>query len=251
MQKAGREAKLRTSWANVNEAYEAATASFVTALLDDSQPNAFLDDFRAAAEVVAWIGYLNSLSMAAVKYTSPGVPDTYQGNETWDFSLVDPDNRRPVDYGLRERMLDEMERLGEAPGDRVRGIFANPEDGRAKLLVIRRLLRLRGEREPLFRDGDYAPVRTTGSRARHLIAFARRHEDAVCVTVAPRLIAGLGIRPRDLPCGEVWGDTRIELPFVADGTELVDAITGIAHRVENGGVRVARLLTVSTVAVLT
>jgi len=251
MQKAGREAKLRTSWAHVNEAYEAATASFVTALLDDSQPNAFLDDFRAAAEVVTWIGYLNSLSMAAVKFTSPGVPDTYQGNETWDFSLVDPDNRRPVDYGLRERMLGEMERLGDAPGDLVRAIFANLEDGRAKLLVIRRLLRLRAAKEALFRDGGYNPVRTTGLRARHLIAFARRLEGATCITIAPRLIAGLGIRPRSLPCGEVWGDTRIELPFVADGTGLVDAITGAKHRVRDGGLRVADLLLDASVAVLT
>ncbi|HSW84126.1 MAG TPA: malto-oligosyltrehalose synthase, partial [Usitatibacter sp.] len=250
MQKAGREAKLRTSWANANEAYEAATASFVTALLDDSQPNAFLDDFRAAAEVVTWIGYLNSLSMAAVKFTSPGVPDTYQGNETWDFSLVDPDNRRPVDYARRDRMLEEIERLGDAPGDRVSTIFANLDDGRAKLLVIRRLLKLRAEHEALFRNGGYHPIRTTGLRARHLIAFARRFEDAACITVAPRLIAGLGIRPRDLPCGEVWGDTRVELPFVADGTELVDAITGMAHRVENGGIRVAQLLGAACVAVI-
>jgi (1->4)-alpha-D-glucan 1-alpha-D-glucosylmutase len=251
MQKAGREAKLRTSWANANEAYETATASFVTALLDDSQPNAFLDDFRAAAGVVTWIGYLNSLSMAAVKFTSPGVPDTYQGNETWDFSLVDPDNRRPVDYARRDRMLEEIERLGDAPGDRVRAIFANLDDGRAKLLVIRRLLRLRAEHEALFRNGGYHPIRTAGLRARHLIAFARRLEGAACITVAPRLIAGLGIRPSDLPCGEVWGDTRVELPFVADGSELVDAITGMAHRVENGGIRVAQLLGAAPVAVLT
>jgi 4-alpha-glucanotransferase/(1->4)-alpha-D-glucan 1-alpha-D-glucosylmutase len=251
MQKAGREAKLRTSWANANEAYEAATASFVAALLDDSQPNAFLDDFRTAAEVVTWIGYLNSLSMAAVKFTSPGVPDTYQGNETWDFSLVDPDNRRPVDYARRDRMLGEIERLGDAPGDRVRAIFANLDDGRAKLLVIRRLLRLRAEHEALFRNGGYHPIRTAGLRARHLIAFARRLEGAACITVAPRLIAGLGIRPRELPCGEIWGDTRVELPFVADGTGLVDAITGTAHRVENGGIRVAQLLGAASVAVLT
>jgi (1->4)-alpha-D-glucan 1-alpha-D-glucosylmutase len=189
--------------------------------------------------------------MAAVKFTSPGVPDTYQGNETWDFSLVDPDNRRPVDYARRDRMLEEIERLGDAPGDRVRAIFANLDDGRAKLLVIRRLLRLRAEHEALFRNGGYHPIRTAGLRARHLIAFARRLEGAACITVAPRLIAGLGIRPSDLPCGEVWGDTRVELPFVADGSELVDAITGMAHRVENGGIRVAQLLGAAPVAVLT
>jgi (1->4)-alpha-D-glucan 1-alpha-D-glucosylmutase len=113
------------------------------------------------------------------------------------------------------------------------------------------LLRLRAEREALFRDGGYNPVRTTGQRSRHLIAFARRLEGAACITVAPRLIAGLGIRPRDLPCGEVWGDTRVELPFLADGTGLVDAITGTTHRVENGGLRAADLLRDASVAVLT
>jgi (1->4)-alpha-D-glucan 1-alpha-D-glucosylmutase len=250
MQKATREAKARTSWAHVNEAYEAATAAFVNALLDDSQANAFLDDFAAASEVVTWIGYLNSLSMAAVKYTSPGVPDTYQGNETWDFSLVDPDNRRPVDYPRRARMLDELKALGDAPGERVRELFGKLEDGRAKFLVVSRLLELRKDREALFRDGGYAPVRTTGARSRNLIAFARRHEASASITVAPRMIAGLGIRPRALPLGDVWGDTRIELGFLKHGTELRDAITGATHRVEDGGIAVGDLLSAATVAVL-
>ena len=250
MQKATREAKLRTSWAHVNEAYEAATASFVNALLDDAQSNAFLDDFRASAEFVTWIGFLNSVSMVAVKYTSPGVPDTYQGNETWDFSLVDPDNRRPVDYKRRARMLDEMQALGDAPGDRVAGIFESLEDGRAKLLVISRLLQLRKAREALFREGGYSPVRTTGECARNLIAFARRNESSVCITVAPRMIAGLGIRPRSLPIGDVWGDTRIELGFLKNRTELRDAITGETHRVSDGGIAIGALLRAATVAVL-
>jgi (1->4)-alpha-D-glucan 1-alpha-D-glucosylmutase len=245
MQKAGREAKARTSWAHVNEAYEAAMASFITALLDDSQPNAFLDDFRAAAEVVTWIGYLNGLSMAAVKYTSPGVPDTYQGNETWDFSLVDPDNRRPVDYAKRARMLDELERLAK-PAD----TFRNLEDGRAKLLIISKLLHLRNEREILFRNGGYNPVRILGARAKNLVSFARRHEGSACITVAPRLVNGLGIRPGVLPVGDVWGDTRIELGFLDDGAQLTNVITGAKHRVSKGGLAVAELLLEAPVAVL-
>jgi (1->4)-alpha-D-glucan 1-alpha-D-glucosylmutase len=250
MQKAQREAKARTSWANVNEPYEAATASFVNAILDDSQPNAFLDDFRAAAQVVTWIGFLNGLSMAAVKYTSPGVPDTYQGNEVWDFSLVDPDNRRPVDYAARARMLDELEKLGDAPGPKVRDIFDRLEDGRAKLWVIWRLLRLRNQHEALFRQGGYTPVRAPGARAKNLIAFARRHEGASCITVAPRLVAGLGLKPGGLPCGEVWENTRIELPFLPEGTELTDVITGSRHRVVHGGIELDVLLALAPVAVL-
>jgi (1->4)-alpha-D-glucan 1-alpha-D-glucosylmutase len=250
MQKAGREAKARTSWATVNEPYEAAVASFVNALLDDSQPNAFLDDFRAACAIVTWVGYLNGLSMAAVKYTSPGVPDTYQGNETWDFSLVDPDNRRPVDYERRSRMLAKLEALGDAPGERVREVFENVADGRAKLWVIRRLLKLRAKSEALFRKGGYNPVRVTGAKARNLVAFARRHEGATCITVAPRLVVSLGIKPGDLPCGEAWGDTRIELPFLDPGAELVDVITGAKHRLARGGIALAELLRVAPVAVL-
>ena len=121
-------------------------------------------------------------------------------------------------------------------------------DGRRCL--IRRLLKLRAEREALLRKGGYNPVRTTGARARNLVAFARRHEGATCITVAPRLVVSLGINPGDLPCGEAWGDTRIELPFLDPGAELVDAITGTKHRLARGGIAVAELLRVAPVAVL-
>jgi len=103
----------------------------------------------------------------------------------------------------------------------------------------------------LFREGGYNPVRVTGARAKNVVAFARRHEGAVCITVAPRLVAGLGIKPGELPCGEVWGNTRIELPFVEDGTELVDVITGARHRVRKGAVDLDALLALAPVAALT
>ena len=136
MQKATREAKVRTSWARVNEPYEKATEAFVRALLADRPGNEFLEDFRAAVIPITWIGYLNSLAMVAVKYTSPGVPDCYQGNETWDFSLVDPDNRRPVDYGLRQDLLARLEALGDSPPSAaISEIFHQLADGRAKLYL--------------------------------------------------------------------------------------------------------------------
>ncbi|HUQ27943.1 MAG TPA: malto-oligosyltrehalose synthase [Usitatibacter sp.] len=250
MQKAQREAKRHSSWATVNEPYEAATSSFVTAILDDSQPNAFLDDFRVAARAVTWIGFINSLSMATVKLTSPGVPDIYQGNELWDFSLVDPDNRRPVDYAARRRMLDGLERLGDKPDAALAAIFGKLEDGRAKLYVTQRLLKLRAEREALFLHGGYTPVRTTGARSRNLVSFARRHEAGACITVAPRLVTGLGIETGELPIGEKWQDTRIMPGFLKDGDVLVDVITGKSHRVSDGGLRLAELLDRATVAVL-
>jgi (1->4)-alpha-D-glucan 1-alpha-D-glucosylmutase len=147
-------------------------------------------------------------------------------------------------------MLGKLEALGDAPGDRLREIFDSLGDGRAKLWVIRRLLKLRAEREALFRSGGYNPVRATGARARNLVAFARPLEGATCITVAPRLVVSLGIKPGDLPCGDVWGDTRIELPFVEARAELTDVITGTKHRLVKGGIELADLLRVAPVAVL-
>jgi (1->4)-alpha-D-glucan 1-alpha-D-glucosylmutase len=249
MLKAMREAKVHTSWANQNAAYEQATARFIGGILDDAPGNAFLGDFRANVAPVMWLGFLNSLSMVAVKYTSPGVPDLYQGNETWDFSLVDPDNRRPVDYAMRRRMLDEVNAL--APDDaRIGGIFADLHDGRAKLFLTHRLLRLRTEREDLFTRGSYTALRTAGAHARGLAAYARRQGRQVSITVAPRLMAALGVVPGRLPCGELWGDTRVDVPFLDDGDTLRDAITGRSHAVSNGGFAVRDLLTGAPVAVL-
>jgi (1->4)-alpha-D-glucan 1-alpha-D-glucosylmutase len=253
MQKAGREAKARTSWARVNEPYEKATEAFVRALLADRPGNEFLHDFRAATIPITWIGLLNGLGMAAVKFTSPGVPDCYQGNEVWDFSLVDPDNRRPVDYGHRADLLNRLEAMGATPSaEALAEIFHDIADGRAKLFVMWRLLQLRREREALFRDGGYMAIRATGEHAKHALAFARRHGKEVSITVVPRLMVGLGIEPGALPCGAaVWGDTRIELPFLSDGDVLRNAFTGEEMRVTGGGLAIAELLARVPVAVMT
>ncbi|HET7728949.1 MAG TPA: malto-oligosyltrehalose synthase [Usitatibacter sp.] len=251
MRKAMREAKVHSSWANVNEQYEAATEKFVRSLLEERAGNTFLEDLRASAAPITWLGFLNSLSMVTVKYTSPGVPDTYQGNELWDFSLVDPDNRRPVDYARREALLRELQALPERPGAALADMLAHMADGRPKLYVIWRLLQLRRAHEALFRDGGYTPVRTPGERGRHLVAFARRHEGETCVTVAPRLMASLGMTPGKVPCGRaVWGDARIDLPFVKDGATLTNVLTGEAHVVEGGGLPLAAVLAGFPTAVL-
>jgi (1->4)-alpha-D-glucan 1-alpha-D-glucosylmutase len=177
------------------------------------------------------------------------VPDLYQGNETWDFSLVDPDNRRPVDYAKRQRMLDEIAAL--APDDaRIAGIFSGLHDGRAKLFLTYRLLQLRREREELFARGSYTALRTTGTHARNLVAYARRHGGQVCVTIAPRLMASMDITPGALPCGAVWGDTRVDLPFLDDGDTLRDAISGRELEVRSGGIALAEALVAASVAVL-
>ena len=252
MTKAMREAKQHTSWANVNAAYEEAALRFVRALLEERPGNLFLEDLRATAEPLAWAGFFNSLSMVAVKLTSPGVPDTYQGNELFDFSLVDPDNRRPVDYARRREVLAWLEAHAERPADAIAEMLAHPEDGRVKMFVLWRLLQLRKSNETLFRLGGYTPLRTSGTHARHVIAFARRQGRDTVVTVVPRLVASLGVRPRSLPCGEaLWGDTRVEAAFLKNGATVRDAFTLGSHQVENGELAAARLLADFPVAVLT
>jgi (1->4)-alpha-D-glucan 1-alpha-D-glucosylmutase len=251
MMKAIREAKQRTSWANANEPYEKATERFVRALLEERPGNTFLEDLRAALAPVTWFGFLNSLAMVTVKISSPGVPDTYQGNELFDFSLVDPDNRRPVDYERRDAMLRELEAMGEAPGAKLDGLLANLADGRAKLYVLWRLLQLRKSHEALYSDGSYSGVRVTGGQAKSVVSFARRHEGHCAITVAPRLVATLGIRDGQLPCGaEVWGDTRVDLPFLKDGATLRNVMTGEDLVVHGGGLDVAAILAKFPTAVL-
>ena len=251
MHKACREAKVRTSWARINEPYERAVEGFVRAILAERPGNEFLEDFRHACIRVTWLGFLNSISMMAVKYTSPGVPDCYQGNETWDFSLVDPDNRRPVDYERRSSMLGELERFGErAPDSVISEIFHKLHDGRAKLYVTWRLLQLRRAREALFREGGYTALRVTGEKSRHAVAFARRRGKEAAVTIAPRLMHGLGVEPGALPVGALWGDARVELPFLEEGDVVRDAITGRELRVTQGGLALADVLALASVAIL-
>jgi (1->4)-alpha-D-glucan 1-alpha-D-glucosylmutase len=192
-----------------------------------------------------------------VKLASPGVPDLYQGTELWDFSLVDPDNRRPVDYPRRIAMLDELQRTfaGDAAGwpERLRGMLAGIEDGRIKLYCVWRALGLRERSSGLFAHGSYVPVPGAGDKAAHVCAFWRRHEDQALLAVAPRLIAQLAGEERFALGAATWGDTRIELPEAA--TSLRDELTGRTHAVaEHAGkptLRLAEVLDVLPVALLT
>jgi len=242
MLKAAREAKVNTSWINPNEDYEAALAAFVEEVLTPAERNLFLDDFRDSLAPVAWAGLLNSLSLMLIKYTSPGVPDCYQGNELWDFSLVDPDNRRPVDYARREAALRQLTAMATQRGDpaQLRVLLDRMQDGLPKLHVIRCLLQLRRSRPALFEHGDYTPLKTTGARAQHVVAYARRNAGHGLITLAGRLFIRLGMNSGDLPCGEtVWHDTRVELPLVPDGSTLRNVLSGETLVVEDGGIAVA------------
>ncbi|HEX9627877.1 MAG TPA: malto-oligosyltrehalose synthase [Acidiferrobacterales bacterium] len=215
MIKAVREAKVHTSWINPNADYERALTGFVQALLDEPERNPFLADFRPLAREAARCGYYNSLSQTLLKLTAPGVPDIYQGNELWDFSLVDPDNRRPVDYARREALLAELEGWDREPDQlagRAHGLLDSLDDGRAKLHLTRRLLNFRRDHWKRLRDADYQPLAVGGERADHVCAFARTRDDLVLVVVASRWHHRLTGGDCAAPLGALWGDTAVTLP---------------------------------------
>ena len=215
--KALRESKVHTSWLSPDQEYELAVERFVRRILDRRRPNLFLQAFEPLQARVAQLGIYNGLAQLLIKITAPGVPDFYQGTEFWDLNLVDPDNRRPVDYDACRRAL-----AGLADAD-PSTLLAERADGRVKMFVANRGLAARAERRDVYERGEYVPMRTAGSRAECLFAFARGGADPV-VTCVPRLIATLipdGIAP---PLGQaVWGDTRMD---VGDGRTFRDRFTG-------------------------
>lgn len=218
MTKAAREAKVHSSWIAPNEPYEQAMRDFIAAILVDEPLSGFRQDFEPFAASVAKIGMWNSLSQTILKLTSPGVPDVYQGNEIWDFSLVDPDNRRPVDFTSRRRLLTELN-TGAWDVDRLAEITATASDGRIKMLVTQRGLALRRDHPRLLTSGDYVPLDVRGSKADHICAFARKHEELNAIVVAPRLVATLLADGQTAPVGgDVWLDTRIVIPHEFAGT---------------------------------
>ncbi|MDQ6916763.1 MAG: malto-oligosyltrehalose synthase, partial [Pseudomonadota bacterium] len=257
MVKAAREAKLHTSWVAVNDEYESALKSFVTALLDDAPTNAFLADLRSAVGAFAWFGALNSMAMSLLHFTAPGVPDIYQGNEIIDLSLVDPDNRRPVDYALRAAMLAELDALASGTAaslaPRIGSLLATPHDGRLKLWVTSRALALRRAHPQLFARGDYVPIAIAGERSRNAVAYARRLAGSGVVVVAGRLFASLGIEQGVAPVGEdAWGNAALDLDFLPRETPLHDVLSGAVHHVgaDAGSLTLSRLFAAIPVALL-
>ncbi len=246
MVKAAREAKLRTSWVDADAGYEEALRAFVSALLAPRPDNRFLDDLRREVRPYAWFGRLNSLSMALLKFTVPGIPDIYQGNELLDFSLVDPDNRRSVDFAARAAALARLQRLdrGEAPlAGAVRALFDGPEASDPKLWLTVRSLAFRNRHPALVAEGDYLPLAASGGRARHVLAFARRHAGEAMIVVACRLMASLGLDAGALPLGDrAWGEDTLDAGFLPDGTVLANAITGESVAVAAGRLPLAAVL---------
>ncbi|MCK3865511.1 malto-oligosyltrehalose synthase [Pseudomonas sp. B329] len=205
-QKALREAKLQSSWSAPNEAYEQGVERFLKRLLLSEAGQALRDALDSAAQAIAPSGALNSLAQTLLHLTVPGVPDVYQGDEFWDFSLVDPDNRRPVDFDARQRALDTPPDIGE--------LLFNWRDGRIKQALIAQVLNARRACPELFRKGSYTPLEVVGRHAERVVAFYREHQGQQLLVVVPRWPYPLlenGVFPHIN--AQVWGDTRVKLPF--------------------------------------
>ena len=213
MLKAVREAKVHTSWISPHPDYESALCDFTEALLDEGRAREFLADLRAFVAPVALAGALNSLAQVLLKIAAPGVPDFYQGAELWDLRLVDPDNRRPVDFAPARALLEDLERKTGA--DRpalLRELLAAWPDGRIKLYLTAAALTFRRDREALFACGDYLPLVAGGETREHVVAFARRRGPAWAVAAVPRLAAARTAGGR-FPLGaEAWRGSALALP---------------------------------------
>jgi (1->4)-alpha-D-glucan 1-alpha-D-glucosylmutase len=255
MFKALREAKVHASWVSPNPAYDAAVSRFIAAILDRSEPprpapgrlrrlmaaivpenggNPFLADFRSFQGRIAAAGMYNSLAQTLVKLVAPGVPDTYQGTEEWDLSLVDPDNRRPVDYArLRADLGAIRRRLAASDADLTglaRSLLAAKEDGRIKLYVIHRALDQRRQHARLFQEGAYVPLEAHGPRREHVVAFGRRLEAETVVAVVPRFLARLHL-PGPPVGSSVWAGTWLALPEEWASRAYRNVLTGEAVQV--------------------
>jgi len=235
MVKAIREAKEKTSWANQNEDYECTVTKFVNGVLESQN---FRNDFVPFQRRVSYFGMLNSIAQTLIKLTVPGVPDIYQGNELWEFNLVDPDNRRAVNYEARRQALQQLCELSDKNLDQVRAFVReladNVHDGRIKLYVLWKTLNLRKQLAELFQRGEYIPLESAGERAKHLFAFARRHDAKVLVVAVLRLSAQLLQGEPRIPHGQaVWQDTKIDLPAGCE-TSFRNFLTGEAVAAEQG-----------------
>ena len=221
--KAVREAKRHSTWARPNMAYEDACRQFIDRITEPAPDNRFRQEFFPFAAEIGEYGICNSLSQTLLKMTCPGLPDFYQGTELWDLNLVDPDNRRPVDFDKRARFLREMqEPLARA--QLIDTLIESRQDGRIKLFLIQQVLRARRENELVFKSGTYVPAGVTGRRSRHVVAFFRVHEGEHALVVAPRFFTSLAA-PGEFAVGsQVWADTRIHLPPQAPA-RWHDAIT--------------------------
>jgi (1->4)-alpha-D-glucan 1-alpha-D-glucosylmutase len=261
MQKAAREAKVHTSWIDEDQAYGGAVTRFVEQTLGGRTAARFLRSFAPFVRDVARAGMVNSLAQLVLKLASPGVPDFYQGTELWDLSLVDPDNRRDVDFAHRRQTLAELLPQilsiedGRAGGPAFSDLLDHWEDGRIKLFITAIGLRFRRRHAAVVLDGAYAPLQPDGPASDHLVAFARHHASGTLLAVAPRLVASLTADGRTLPLGEsTWTSTRILLPDTLQSMHYRHLMTGetipVTREPDRSVIAVADLFRTSPVALL-
>jgi (1->4)-alpha-D-glucan 1-alpha-D-glucosylmutase len=249
MLKAAREAELNTSWISPNQAWEAALSQFIEHILDPVGENDFLSVFSRLSRPVARVGMYGSLAQVVLKATCPGVPDFYQGNELWDLSLVDPDNRRPVDFALRRQSLTEID--AEPPSAEFpRRLLAQAEGGRIKLFVTSRALRFRRAYHTLYEKGEYTALGVTGHHASHVVAFARRESGSVAITTVGRHFHSLGA-DESLPIGRrVWQGTALGLGGVLPSGRFRDVFTGVELEAADGALNLSDVFQSLPVAIL-
>lgn len=253
MAKATKEAKVHTSWMRPDAGYDKAVKDFVQSILSADTSPLFLADLLRIGRRVAFFGVHNSLAQMTLKLTSPGVPDIYQGSELWDLHLVDPDNRRPVDFSARRRYLHDLKSV-EASPQLVAALWEHAADGRIKMHVMLRLLELRRAHADLFWRGEYVPLAIEGNRAAHVVAFLRCWEgETVLVAISRLHVALFGGQTRRPDSGAAWGDTRLLLPVDHVDLPWRDALSGRTLRSgseTDGAIRVSELLADLPVAAL-
>ncbi len=258
MVKAAQEAKINSSWMQPNAVYLQALRGFVDAIFESATGDAFFADFLPWQRRIAAFGRFNALAQTLLKMTSPGVPDLFQGMELWNYSLVDPDNRRPVQFAERSALLAQIQARASEDGDLpalCQELVTNALDGRVKLYTILAALHLRRAHERIFADGDYRPIVARGDQWQHVCAFAREMGDVAILTIAPILIYQLCDGVERAPIGaEVWRDTWLTLPDHYAGRQFRDCYSGAIHTValRDGvpGLTVANVLDVFPVALL-
>ena len=252
IEKAVREAKVSTSWTDPDLEYESAVAAFIAALLDSTSPARYLRDVAPLVQEVGATGMWNALARLVVHLTAPGTPDVYRGDELWFQALVDPDNRRPVDWDARAARLDEVRRACDAGSEGVprlealRGWLASIEDGTLKMYLTTRLLRLRRDDGPTLSTGSYRPVTAEGEHAGRLLAFRRGEGAGARIVIVPRLTGGLA---PGTPIGTRWGDTLVRV----DDEEVSEwrcLLSGVRIPARDGAAAASNALAELPVAVL-
>lgn len=241
--KALREAKRNSNWIEPNLHYEEAARGFLDAILDPEQSGEFLEELDGFANSIAAAGVINSLGQTVIKLTVPGVPDIYQGCELWDFSFVDPDNRRPVDYDLRRQYLDELENENSRYT-----LMAKWRSGQLKQYLITRILGLRATHPALFAKGRYVPLAATGKLSEHVFCFARELNGQVMIVATVRFAAELSDKAQPTIPREHWQDTHIQLPRQFEQYNWTDAFTGV--QLNGDSLSISRLFADSCVALL-